>query len=85
MVERRDDGYNNRATEETRKICRIKRMAEAEMQDGGDDSRRKINGRIRLIIIAESKMRYDRDDRQGRQRILQWRRSNIEAEAAEMW
>ena len=60
-------------------------MADAEMQDDGDDGRSKVKGRSRLIITAESETRDNRDDRQGSQRIRQWGRSMIETEAAGMW
>ena len=43
-------------TAETRKRCRITRMAEAEMQDDGDSRRRKMEGIVRLTSTVEVDM-----------------------------
>ena len=43
-------------TEEMLQICRITRMAEAEMQDDGDSRRRKMEGIVRLTSTVEVDM-----------------------------
>ena len=59
-------------------------MADAEMQDDGDDGRSKVKGRSRLIITAESEKRDERYVGQVWHQIRRWRHRVIETAILDM-